>query len=189
MILVALMALVIMTVIGLISSNTVVTENFIIRNQGIYKSNVNMLEAAIMEGLQLFMQIPVDNQNLVDVNASANDFLNDINANWAAVNWYASNSSARILNPAAALDITTPQALIDRGEAGGGNLLVAFVGWETISLPGGGSVSLLTGASVPPVIKKGRIIGEYISRNAGGADNGYGMLRMEIGVLRYVNTI
>jgi hypothetical protein len=181
----ALMVLVIMTVIGLISADTVVTENFILRNQGIYKQNVNMLEAAIMEGLQQFMQIPYDDDDLVNVNNSTNDWINDINS--TATDWYETEPSDRaapMLETATALDITTPHALAVRGEDGGGNLLVSFVGWEIVSPPGGGSASLKTGASQPPVIKKGRILGEYIS-----AGNGYGMLRMEIGVMRKVSTL
>lgn len=189
MILVALMALVIMTVIGLISSNTVVTENFITRNQGIYKINVNMVEAAIMEGFQEFMQRPVDDPALVDVDSVTNDYINDIKDPWAANTWYATDSSARVLVPATALDITTPQALIDRGEAGGGNLLVSFVGWETvIPRSEGGSASLKGGSTAGAIVRQGRILGEYASR-ADGADNGFGMMRMEIGVQRYVNTL
>lgn len=188
-IIVALMALVIMTVIGLMSSDMVVTENFIIRNQGIYKQNVNMLEAAIMEGLQQFMQMPVDDPNLMDVNGSTTDFINNINSNWASTTWYVPDSSARVLAPATSLNITTPQSLEDRGEAGGGNLLVSFVGWEIVTLPGGGSESLVSGAAQQAVIKKGRILGEYISQDAGGANNGFGLLRMEIGVLRKVNSM
>ena len=188
MILIALMALVIMTVIGLISSNTVVTENFIIRNQGIYKINVNMVEAAIMEGYQEFMQLPVNDPALVDVDSVANDYINDITDTWAATDWYRPDDSAQVLVPATALDITTPQALIDRGEAGGGSLLVSFVGWEIVTYTGGGSDSLVTGSSTMTV-KEGRILGEYASRDAGNADNGFGMLRMEIGVRRWIGNI
>ena len=185
-ILFALMALVIMTVIGLISSDTAVKENFILRNQGIYKQNVNMVEAAIMEGLQQLMQIPFDNPNLINATGG---WLNN-KTTFPDAAWFAPDSSARVLSPATSLDITTPQALNLRGEAVGGNLLVSFVGWEVVTLPGGGgSESLVTGASQPAVIRKGRILGEYISQDAGGANNGFGMLRMEIGVERKVATL
>ena len=169
MIIVALMTLVIMTVIGLISSQTVVTENFIIRNQGIYKINVNMVEAAIMEGFQLFMQRPANDPALVDVDSVANDYINDIRDPWAGTDWYRQDDSARVLVPATALDITTPQALIDRGEAVGGSLLVSFVGWETVVLNSeGGSASLVGGSTAGAIVRQGRILGEYASRDGGG---------------------
>lgn len=183
-ILIALMVLVIMTVIGLMSSRTVVTENFIIRNQGIYKQNVNMVEAAIMETLQRFMQLEPDDANIVNVNASALTWINDINDSWAATDWY-TETSALILNAANSMTIVTPADLIQRGEAATGNLRTAFVGWEIVALPGGGSESLGIGSN-DPVWREGRLIGEYASRTVGGTDHGYGMLRMEIGVKRRI---
>ena len=193
-IIIALMVLVIMTVMGIISSDTVVTENFILRNQGIYKQNVNMVEAAIMESLQQFMQIPFDDTDLANVNDNTSDWYNDISSTWATTDWYATNSSARVLSPATSLDITSSQILAVRGENAGGNLLVSFVGWDVSTYntgegPGaiGGSESLVVGPG-NVVIKKGRILGEYISQDAGGANNGYGMLRMEIGVMRKIST-
>lgn len=184
-IIIALMALVIMTVIGLISSQTVVTENFIIRNQGIYKQNINMVEAALMEGLQLFMEIEADNPDIVDVNTSGLAWINNMGNAWAATDWYARDSSDRILDAGNSLAVNTPQPLADRGEAGSGNLRYAFVGWGIVTLPGGGSESLAVGSN-DPVWRQGRLISEYVSRTGGGADHGYGLLRMEIGVRRKI---
>jgi len=184
-IILALMVLVIMTVISLISSSTLVTENFILRNQGIYKQNINMAEAALMEGLQLFMQQPPDSNNIVDVNTSGLAWVNNMNDTWAATDWYAIDSSARILDGTNSMAIATPQNLADRGEAGAGNLRTGFVGWAIVPLPGGGSESL-DAASGEPVWRQGRLISEYVSRDAGGIDNGNGMLRMEIGVKRRI---
>ena len=193
LILIAMMVLVIMTVIGLMSSRTVVTENYIIRNQGIYKQNVNMVESALMEGLQRFMQLAPDDQDIVDVNGSGLAWVNNMDDTWAAVDWYAQNSSALILNAGNSMDFTVitadrsaiAQDLTNRGEAATGNLRVAFVGWDIVTVPGGGSESLGVGSN-DPVWREGRIIGEYASRTAGGADHGYGMLRMEIGVKRRI---
>lgn len=183
-ILIAMMVLVIMTVIGLMSSQTVVTENLIIRNQGIYKKNVNMVEAAIMESLQRFMQLDPDDQDMVNVNASSYAWVNNMNDAWAAVDWYTPDTSALILNAGNSMAIATPADLVLREEAATGNLRTAFVGWDVVALPGGGSESLGIGSN-DPVWREGRIIGEYASR-AGGADHGFGMLRMEIGVKRRI---
>lgn len=184
-IIIALMVLVVMTVIGLMSSRTVVTENFIIRNQGIYKQNVNMVEAAIMEGLQRFMQLAPDDQDIVDVDASGLAWVNNMKDAWAATEWYTQDTSDRILDAGNSLDINTAQTLADRGEAAAGNLRTAFVGWDIVALPGGGSESLGVGSN-DPVWRVGRLIGEYVSRTGGGADHGYGMLRMEIGIKRRI---
>lgn len=184
-IIIALMALVIMTVIGLMSSQTVVTENFIIRNQGIYKQNINMVEAALMEGLQLFMELEADDPDIVDVNTSGLAWINNMGDAWAAFDWYTQDSSDRILDAGNSLAINTPQILGDRGEAAAGNLRTAFVGWGIVTLPGGGSESLAVGSN-DPVWRQGRLMSEYVSRTGGGADHGYGLLRMEIGVRRKI---
>jgi hypothetical protein len=186
-IVIALMVLVIMTVIGLISSDTVVTENFIIRNQAIYKQNVNMVEAAMMIGSQELMQTPNDQ---LDVDLAGNDWLvpvTDFRDDNSEDNWYSTNHLTRVLQAATSLDLTPSaaidplQPLADRGE-NESNLLVSFVGWETVEYPGGGSESIVAGSSQ---LKEGRILGEYVSL-ADGASNGFGMLRMEMGVRQFV---
>ena len=178
---IALMVLVIMTVVGLMMAQTTVTENFIVRNQGIYKQNIYMAEAALMEGLQRFMQLNADDDDIVDVNNSTETWINsthtaDFNTNGTGL-WYAPDSSVRILDAGNSIPITTSQTLADRGEAG--NLRTGFVGWLPVIMPGGGSESLAVGAN-KPVWRQGRLLAEYVS-NAGG-----GMMRMEIGVRRKI---
>jgi hypothetical protein len=165
----------------------VVTENFIIRNQAIYKQNVNMVEAAMMIGSQELMQTPNDQ---LDVDLAGNDWLvpvTDFRDDNSEDNWYSTNHSTRVLQAATSLDLTPSaaidplQPLADRGE-NESNLLVSFVGWETVEYPGGGSESIVAGSSQ---LKEGRILGEYVSL-ADGASNGFGMLRMEMGVRQFV---
>jgi hypothetical protein len=180
---IALMVLVIMTVVGLMMSQTVVTENFIVRNQGIYKQNIYMTEAALMEGLQRFMQLNADDDDIVDVNNSTLAWINSTHTTDFSTDgtglWYMPDSSTRILDAGNSLPITTSQTLGDRGEAASGNLRTGFVGWLPVTMPGGGSESLAVGAN-KPVWRQGRLLAEYVS-NAGG-----GMMRMEIGVRRKI---
>jgi hypothetical protein len=184
-IIIALMLLVIMTVIGLMASENVVTENFIIRNEAIYRQNVSMVEAALMEGFQWFMQRQPDDPNIVDVNNSALSWVNSKDDTWAANTWYTADVGFRILSGSNSLDVNTSQTLADRGETSAGNLRASFIGWDLVPLPDGGSESLAVGANIP-VWRRGRIVAEYASRNAGGGDNGYGMLRMETGLKRRI---
>jgi hypothetical protein len=180
---IALMVLAIMTVISIMSSNTVVTENFIIRNIGIYKQNVNLVDAATQEGLQEMMQLPDDSANF-DVNASANDWLNDKDEAWTQAPWY--NAAGRLLDASNSQAATDLPLINDRGENGNGNLRYAFVGWRPFTMPGGGSASIVvSGPGQQTVRRQGRILAEYVSID-GGNDNGFGRLRMEIGVQRQV---
>lgn len=178
MIVIALMILVTITIIGLVSSDSVVTEQFILRNQGIYKQNVNMVEGVIMEGLQFFMQRPPDDQNIIDIAGS--NIINDIKSPLATNTWYAIDPPARILTAGINLIpiAVVPQTLTDRGENLANNLTAAFVGWNIVNLPGGGSESLGVGVN-KPIWRQGRLMAEYLSTN-----NRYGVLRMEIGVKR-----
>lgn len=63
MILVAMLLLLMMTIIGISASNTSVTESYIIRNVGIYKQNMNMVESAVLELAQ---------EALVNISSPAN---------------------------------------------------------------------------------------------------------------------
>ncbi|MBF0413766.1 MAG: pilus assembly PilX N-terminal domain-containing protein [Desulfamplus sp.] len=181
---IAIMLLAIITIIGLTSSETVVTEQFIIRNQAIYKQNLNMVESAAMEGLQFFMQRPPDDQNIVTVAGST--ILNNINSNLATNVWYASGPSGQLLKGINVLPINIIlQNLQERGEVLKNNNLVAkfnlaaaFFGWENVPMQGGGSESLGIGAN-KPIWRQGRLLTEYVSTN-----NSYGTLRMEIGLKR-----
>lgn len=179
---ITLMILATITIIGLISSDTAVTEKFIIRNHGIYKQNLNIVESAMMEGLQLFMQRPSDDQDIIDVSTSP--LVNDINGTFATTTWYASNPSGQLLNTTNTstiklLPITLlPENITDRGETTNTNLRTAFAGWENVKYKKGGSESLGIGSG-QPIWRQGRLMSEYVSTN-----NRFGTLRMEIGVKR-----
>lgn len=172
---ITLMILAIITMIGLMSSDMAVTENIIIRNQAIYKQNVNMVDAALMEGLQMVMQWAHSDSAIKITNPPTLVWVNDKDSTFAATTtgWYAVNSSAAILNAANSIAITTPQTLIDRGEQAMGYLRIAFVGWDkfgtSLTLPSKG-------------VWKGRLLAEYRSPT-------YGIMRMEIGVGKIVTSL
>ena len=176
-----LMVLTIMTVIGIVSSDSLVTENFIIRNVGIYKQNVNLVDSALMLGYQQFMQINGNFPGFFNVDASLTDWLNNRNNNAPVDNeflintrWYEDTFSQRCLNANNSLADNSLPLLTTRGENGLGNLRYAIVGWQSIG-------SLVMGQ---PNWHVGRMMAEYVSADAGGNDNGFGMLRQEIGLRR-----
>jgi hypothetical protein len=180
---VALMLLAIMTVIGVMSADMTVTENFIVRNTGIRKQNVNLVEAAVMEGLQDLFLIDASNPNNFDPQASPTDWINEDDT-WNDLGWF-STATARMLVGGAGANSVVPDLatnggahnlLQTRGEAANGGLRMAIVGWT----PAPGSSLKATGSSR----KAGRVLAEYVSLDGGGADNGYGMLRIDIGVER-----
>jgi hypothetical protein len=178
-----LMVLVIMTVIGIVSSDTVVTENFIIRNEGIHKQNINLVQSALMQGLQQYMQIDDSDPANFDPTASATDWINDRNNTSSSANehlintiWYETMFTQRCLNANNSRVASSLPLLTTRGENGNGNLRYAMVGWQVV--PG---ESLKLGK---PIWRQGRILAEYVSADAGGKDNGFGMLREEMGIKR-----
>jgi hypothetical protein len=192
-----LLILAIMTVIGIVSSETVVTENFISRNVGIHKQNIGLAQAALMRGLQEFMQL--DNSNPDNFNQALNLWINDQSITTAGapeelINtiWYENEFTQPCLNFNNSLDANTTPLFMDnvmpflgdRGENANGNLRYAVVGWQPVSLGAtGGSTSVTTGTN-NPTWREGRIIAEYVSLNAARNDNGFGLIRQEIGVKR-----
>ncbi len=170
---ITLMVLVTITIIGLMSSDSVVTEKFIIRNQAIYKQNLNMVDAVLMESLQRIIQWPSNDMDIKNPITSPLPWINDKDASFAVTttNWYAINSGVAVLNAANSMAINTPQNLVDRGEVN--TLRVAFVGWDkflsSLTLPSKG-------------VWKGRLLAEYVSRN-------YGIMRMEIGIRKTVTSL
>jgi hypothetical protein len=192
-----LLVLTIMTVLGIVSSDSVVTENFIVRNVGIHQQNVSILDSALMVGLQQFMQISDADAGNFATNGGPNsawfnnvhntppsagdpeEFINTI--------WYENAFTRRCLNAGNSLDPftldpNTLPLLANRREDANGNLRYAVVGFEPVDLGSMGGESLVVGAGAN--WRQGRIISEYVSADAGGNDNGNGMLRMEIGVKR-----
>ena len=185
----ALMIMAVMMVIAITSSDTVVTENFIIRNVGIHKENVNLVESALMQGLQTFMQIPDNNPDNFDPDISNTDWINNRSTAWTTGAWYNRGDASTILNANNSINGNEDEfgnnviaTLANRGEAANGVLRCAVVGWEPVVYPTGGSSSLVVGAGA--IWHAGRILGEYVSVDGGGADNGNGMLRMELGLRR-----
>ena len=96
-----------------------------------------------------------------------------------------------MLNANNSIDVNVPPlplppfplaTLATRGEAANGGLRCAVVGWEPVIYATGGSSSLVVGAGA--IWHAGRILGEYVSVDAGLNDNGNGMLRMELGLRR-----
>jgi len=170
---ITLMILVTITIIGLMSSDTVVSEKYIIRNQAIYKQNLNMVDAVLMEHFQRVMQWADTDPAIKDTNGSTLVWVNDMTATWAVTTtaWYAIMPSDAILNTANSIAVNTPQNLIDRGEQN--NLRVAFVGWDK----SGSSLTLPSRSTW-----KGRLIAEYVSPNNG-------IMRMEIGIRKMVTSL
>ena len=187
-----LMVLTIMTVLGIVSSDSVVTENFIVRNVGIHQQNVSILDSALMVGLQEFMQISDADAGNFAANGGPNSawFNNMHNTTPAAgdpeefINtiWYENVFTRRCLDAANSQRRQYPAPaghpgrecqrqpeLCGRGIRAGGS-----------GLDGGESLVVGAGANW----RQGRILSEYVSADAGGNDNGNGMLRMEIGVKR-----
>jgi len=184
-IVIAIMVLAIMTVIGLMSADTTVTENFIIRNVGLHKQNVQMVEAGIMEGLQDIVQrqttaeleilkenpptgITAHAMMNVDTaweedppgvgNSQEQDWYDPMTGRAldAGVNWVVPNS---IQNDGISIINT-------RGEKAVQPLRMAMVGWR------GAKGSSLKATA--PTRHAGKILAEYLSGN--------GMVRMEVGI-------
>ncbi len=185
----ALMIMAVMMVIAITSSDTVITENFIIRNVGIHKENLNLVESALLEGLQAFMQIPNNNPANFEPDLSNTDWINNRTDAWTTGAWYNRGDVSTMLNANNSIDANVDglgnnvlATLATRGEAANGGLRCAIVGWAPWTFPTGGSTSLVVGAGA--IWRAGRVLGEYVSVDAGGADNGNGMLRMELGLRR-----
>lgn len=189
-IMLVLMILVIMTVIGIVSSDTIVTENSIIRNVGIHKQNTSLVDAALMVGLQRFMQLNQNDGTLFDW--AQNNYINNINNDPPNVGdkeefintiWYETTFTQRCLNPGnsidvAAIDPANVLPLISaRSEDLNGTLRYAVVGWDPV--PG---MPLPPGDGITPTWKQGRIIAEYVSADAAGNGNGFGLIRQELGI-------
>jgi hypothetical protein len=188
---VVLMVLVTLTVIAIVSSDSQITENLIVRNLAIRKQNVYLLDSALMRGYQEFMQIPAD-----VVNATANFapnagpnalWINNINNDPPGVGspeefintiWYEDIFTRRCLFPGNSRVENTVPLLTTRGENGNNGLRYAIVGWRNLPMA--------SNSQKPnqPLWYGGRLIAEYVSVDAGGNANGFGILRQEMGLRR-----
>ena len=97
--------------------------------------------------------------------------------------WYQTTFSQRCLDANNSVDVATLNPAIlplitTRGEAANGTLRYAVVGWSPVP---GMPVNTGTGN---PTWKQGRIITEYVSADAVGNDNGFGLIRQEMGLKR-----
>lgn len=198
MILVALMLLALMSIIGIASMNTVVTESFIVRNTSIRKQNIQMADAVAGEALQRILDAGL-------LNNTANDDPSDTEEQLAPQSpshltwvidpalWDSSGNADDWWDPAFAgrlLDDTNSQApsiltrdidgamrdlLITRGEwvAGGdpddSPIRYALLGWR--SAPG--SSLKLTVANR----RAAEVLTEYVSDT-------YGVTRLTMGLER-----
>lgn len=186
-IVVALLVLAIMTVIGISASDTVITENYIVRNVALRKQNVNLGESAIMEGYQKVMQqeYPEDTRHELEESNAGDDgdvslWLNS-NDKWENdgldKDWYGSEATGRVLEKVNSVepDLTDDSSVLKtRGEVElkEPKLRMALVGWEASSIKGETSLK-----ATEAVRRSGRILAEYISEKNG-------MVRIEIGVER-----
>uniref|UniRef100_UPI003567F689 hypothetical protein n=1 Tax=Desulfosarcina sp. TaxID=2027861 RepID=UPI003567F689 len=135
----ALMIMAIMMVIAIASSDTVVTENFIVRNVGIHHQNINLVESALMNGLQQFMQIADNDPDNFDPDISNTDWINNRSDAWTTGAWYNRGDVATMLNAnnsinanEDALGNNVIDTLATRGEAANGGLRCSIVGWEPV---------------------------------------------------------
>lgn len=181
-IVVALLVLLLMSIIGLSATSTSVSESFIIRNAGIYRQNLNLAEAAVLEVTQhaLFQvtdpsaQLAVDSPIRADYMVSVAEW----NASGKNDDWYDTTSFGRVLDGAANVfpQYRVPTFINDttlitgvRTETGN-PLRVALVGWA----PAGGSIKLFASQSIR---LQGRVMAEYASED-------YGVTRLEMGIER-----
>ena len=189
-----LMALVTLTVIAIVSSDSLVTENFIVRNLAIRKQNVYLLDSALMRGYQEFMQIPDTNTANFNPNAGPNAaWINDVNNDpptggdpeeFINTIWYENIFSQRCLGAANSQVENTVPLLTTRGENVTAGLRYAIVGWAPVNLGNGGGSTSIVITPNQPNWHAGRLMAEYVSADAGGNDNGFGMLRQEMGLRR-----
>lgn len=177
-----LLILAIMTVIGTMSSKTTVTENYIIRNVGISKQNLNIIESAAREAHQKIFLTANDpdndyqqaEQELGMANAGEED--GDISA-WLnrrdsvdLTDWYSDLSNQELVDlnfNSEAPD--SAQFLAMRGEENSGNLRISLIGWERDDMTLDPTEPYFTG--------RGIILAEYAS-----VANGFGLARLEIGI-------
>lgn len=206
MILVAMLLLLMMTIIGISASNTSVTESYIIRNVGIYKQNMNLVEAAVLDLCQevIVNTQPPPNARLGEKSPAKAIWVIDI------VDW------KNTIIPSGSLSYH--DAWYDMGTAGAGQIFAdddldpttgfppytwpgdTFFAEDTTTSPSGDLTILDTrgetddiplrmalvgwevvqGAPIDVIGEtrmKARILAEYVSPN-------YGLIRLEIGLER-----
>jgi hypothetical protein len=184
-ILMVLMTLALMMIIGISAIRMSAFEALSIRNVGIYKQNLHLVESAAVEGVQRIVDMEFDGDvSDLDPRRTTQSWIQD-DEDWEMnreKKWCSASSSGPVLN---AGNSTAPECvmkgsaannviLLQRGEFDTDNrqaafLRYAFVGWN----PAHGCTLKATA----PARRAGRILAEY-------ASDRYGILRLEVGVER-----
>ena len=188
-IVIALIVLVLMSIIGVSSTDTSVTESLIVRNTTLRKQNVQMVDAAVAETAQIVLDagyIDPNNANtylteneIMDATAFA--WINDkdqweTDGNLAA--WYNPDFVGRVLVLNTDPGVTDSNCMVPqstftvtkRGEAPD-SIRCTLVGWE---FKGSGNIDV---SGNQPVLRTANILTEYISAD-------YGIIRLMAGVER-----
>ena len=184
-ILIALMTLALMTIIGVSAISMSTSEALCVRNIGIHKQNLWLVESSVMEGLQRVVDMEFDGA-ISDLNPkmTTQHWIQD-DEDWKISmekKWCGTTSNGPVLS---ADNSTVPEGVINgtamdnmilsqRGELDDGNLFAApiryaLVGWDT--------APKCTLRATTPARRSGRLLAEYVSEN-------YGILRLEIGLER-----
>ena len=120
-IIIALMILLVLTIIGISSTNTTIVELQTVRNEGIYKQNLYLAEGSAQEAIQrLYNQAKSDpselkNKTPVWLNGEAVDMAN-VN------NWDSDGANGDDNSLVASIDPDTVFTIVDRGISSGGSL-------------------------------------------------------------------
>jgi hypothetical protein len=118
-ILVALMILIVVTIIGVSSSNTTTVELQIVRNDGIYKQNLYLAEAAAQEGIQRIWNVSRTDPFLLERRAPV--WLNTIDMSIIG-NWDDDGADGDDTALVSSTHADASLAVVDDGIAEGGSL-------------------------------------------------------------------
>ncbi len=179
-----ILILAILSIIGISSINSTITESFIVRNMAVQKQNIQVVDTAVLEALQVIIDMDVLDPvtGLSPDGFTPDDLLpSTTTVNWIhskelwSVNdglWYGGTVVGQIMDATnSAIPNAVTSGALDiingRREAAAGRLRYAFVGWD--AAPG---YSL---KATQPTRRTGRILGEYVSDR-------YGVTRIQIGV-------
>ncbi len=117
----ALMILLIVTIVGLSSSQTATTELQIVRNEGIHKQNLYLAEGAAQESIQRIWNISRSDPYQLHKRSPA--WLNDDTINMTDLaNWDNDGLDDNDTSRVAALDADTRASVVANGIAAGGSL-------------------------------------------------------------------
>jgi len=178
-ILIVLMLLVMLSIIGIGSTNTSVTENQIVRNTALRKQNLHMADAAAMEVVQRVRDAGLSGDALIfnDIRSDRSGHLpwvNDMNT-WPYASWYDPNFVGALLNNAnsdipMSIQNSNINLLNVRGEAAN-SIRYALVGWRNVT---SGNLNLGMPGSIQ-ILRTADILTEYLSQRNG-------IIRLTVGV-------